>query len=79
MTDTMTNDQILTAAKNDIDNHIEEGTFKGYDEVDDNEENFYTITSLYAQWAEVEVDAEACLYEMYEDQYPDYDHENQLN
>lgn len=72
MTNTMTIDQIISAAKNDIDIHIEAGTFTGYEDCTENEENFYTITSLYAQWAENEAEAELALDTMYEEDYSEY-------
>jgi len=79
MTDTMTNDQIVSAAKGDISRQIAKGTWKGYDDADDNEENFYTIVSLYAQWSDDPVEAENVLWRMFEEDYSGYDHENQKN
>lgn len=72
MTDFMSIEQVVNAAKNDIDRQIENGTFKGYESAGDNEENFYTITSLYAQWARNENEAELALDKMYEEDYPEF-------
>jgi len=73
MTDFMSNEQILNAAKNDIDNHIADGSFTGYEgTTDDDSENFYTITSMYAQWARNEAEAELALDTMYAEDYPEY-------
>ena len=79
MANTMTIDQIISAAKSDIGRQIAKGTWKGYDEAGENEENFYTIVSLYAQWAEDEAEAEEALWKMFEEDYSGYDHVNQLN
>ena len=79
MTDFMSNEQIVSAAKGDIDNHIANGTFTGYEgTTNDDQENFYTITSLYAQWARNESEAELALDEMYED-YPEFLETKTLN
>lgn len=78
MTSFMTNEQIITAAKNDIDKHIDNGTFYGNDTPADDEahggnwENFHSITSCYGQWAEDGVSADPLLWEMYEKDYPQY-------
>lgn len=79
MTNTMTIDEIISAAKSDISRQIAKGTWKGYEESGENEENFHTIVSLYSQWGEDEVAAEEALYTMFEEDYPDYDHENQTS
>jgi hypothetical protein len=68
----MTIQQVLDAAKSDINRHVNNGTFKGYEGADDNEENFYTITSLYAQWAENQSEAEAALDAMYAEEYSEF-------
>ena len=79
MTDFMSNEQIVNAAKNDIDRHIDNGTFTGYEgTTDDDQENFYTITSLYAQWSRNEAEAELALDTMYAEDYPEY-HEIESN
>ena len=73
MTDFISNDQIVSAAKNDIDTHIENGTFKGYEGTTKNDqENFYSITSLYTQWARNESEADLALNNMYVEYYPEY-------
>ena len=72
MTDFMSNEQIVNAAKNDIDRHIQQGNFTGYEASTDDGENFYTITSLYAQWAKNEAEAELALNDMYAEDYPEY-------
>lgn len=71
--DYMTIEQIQTAAKNDIDRHIKSNSFTGYEgTTDDNQENFYTITSLYTQWAKDSNEAEIALDAMYEEDYPQF-------
>ena len=72
MIQTMSIEQILNAAHSDIVRQINKGTFKGTNGVNDNEENFYTITSLYSQWAENQVLAEEYLWRMYEEYFGDY-------
>ena len=73
MTATMTIEQILSAALSDINRQIRNGRFKGdQDTTDDNEENFYTIESLYAQWAENPAEASLKLWETFEEDYPDW-------
>lgn len=73
MTKFMTIDQIITSAKNDIDTHIDKNSFMGYEgTTDDDQENFYTITSLYAQWGEDIIVAELALDKMYAEDYPKY-------
>lgn len=72
MSDFMTIEQVLDAARGDINRQIKNGTFKGYDECTDNEENFYTITSLYAQWAKDKDKAEDALDRMYAEEYPEF-------
>lgn len=75
MTDFMSIDQIISAAKNDIDGHIAQGTFTGEEgTTDDDQENFHTIESLYCQWAKKgeEREAELKIWEMFEEDYPEY-------
>lgn len=73
MCDTMTIDQIINAAKNDIAIHVAKGTWKGQEPTtNDDEENFHTITSLYTQWATNEAEADLKLWEMFEEDYSDY-------
>ena len=72
MTNVITNEQILNAAFNDIVNHINKGTFKGLNASNMYEENFYSITSLYAQWGCDRIDAERNLWLMYEQNFPQY-------
>lgn len=74
----MTINQIISAAKSDIGRQIAKGTWKGCDTANDNEENFYTIISLYAQWGENEAEAEIALWEMFKEDYSGYNHENQI-
>jgi hypothetical protein len=77
----MTIDEIISAAKSDISRQIAKGTWFGYDDCpeDGDGENFYSIVSLYAQWADDIGEAEKALWEMFEDDYPLYDHENETN
>jgi len=72
MSEHMTIDQILTASKNDIDNQIKRGLFKGMESANDNEENFFTIEALYCQWAKDKESAENNLWVMFEEEYPQY-------
>jgi hypothetical protein len=73
MTTFMTIDQILSAAKSDINNKIQRDLFRGNEPCeDDNDENFETITSLYSQWAEDKEDAETELFAMYNECYPEW-------
>lgn len=73
----MTIDQIISASKSDIDNKIEDGLFTGdQGTTDDNEENFYTIESLYCQWAENQAEAELKVWEMFKEDYPEWFKDN---
>lgn len=73
MTNFMSIDQIISAAKTDISIHVAKGTWKGQEPTtNDDEENFHTITSLYVQWAKDEGEADLKLWEMYEEDYSDY-------
>jgi hypothetical protein len=78
MTDFMSNDQIISAAKSDIDNKIDRGIFYGDQAPNDDGahggdwENFFTITSLYAQWSKDQASAEEELWKMYEEDYPQF-------
>ena len=68
----MTIEQILNAAYSDIVRNINRGTFTGMTAPDDPSwegENFYTITSLYSQWAVNVTEAEQALWAMYEEQF----------
>lgn len=79
MTETMSNEQIISAAKSDIDNHIANGTFVGDQSItDDDQENFYTIESLYTQWSEDEAEASVELWKMFEEDYPEHWIENPI-
>lgn len=72
MADFMSIEQVVSAAKSHINRQISKGTFKGYDNANDNEENFYTITSLYAQWARDKQSAENALDAMYAEDFPEF-------
>jgi len=75
MTDFMSVDQIVSAAKSDIQRHVEAGTFvkQGEDLRDENnDENVYTIISCYCQWAKDEAEAEQAIWSMMEEEYPEY-------
>ena len=72
MTKYMTVEQILDSARNDISKHIAKGTFKANEGCDDDEENFYTIESLYCQWAEDEEEARESLWAMFEAEHPQH-------
>lgn len=72
MTKYMSVEQILDSARNDISKHISRDTFTGNETCEDDEENFYTIESLYAQWAEDENEARESLWKMFEAEHPQY-------
>jgi len=73
MTDFMTITQVVDAARNDVNNHIANGTFKKEGEdCEDNEENIYTIDALYAQWAENEEAASNAISTMFEEEFSEY-------
>ena len=69
----MSIDEVLTAVRNDAVRHMEEGTFKKVGEdCTDNEENIYTMDSLYSQWAEDPEEASQAIYTMFIDEFPEY-------
>jgi hypothetical protein len=68
MTEFMTIEQILDCARTEMNN---EG-FKFFDSAEDDEENFYTVESLYIQWAENEQKATDALWNMFEEECPEY-------
>ena len=73
MTKFMTITQIVDAARSDVNNHIASGTFRKQNEncgVD--EENIFTINSLYAQWAENEEAASNAIAEMFAEEFAEY-------
>lgn len=73
MTEFMTIDQIVDAARNDVSNHIANGTMKKESEhCTDDDENVYTIDSLYTQWAEDEGAASNAITTMFEEEFPEY-------
>ena len=75
MTDFMSNEQIVSAAKSDIKRHISTNSFikQGKDLKDENnDENVYTIISCYIQWAKNEQEAELAIWAMMEEDYPEY-------
>lgn len=69
----MTVSQIVDAARNDVLRHISNGTMKKEDEhCSDDDENIYTIDSLYSQWAENEEAASNAIYTMFEEEFTEY-------
>ena len=69
----MTIEQIVTAARNDAENQEANGTLKKEGEqCTDDDENIYTIDSLYSQWAEDEHAASEAIQTMFEEEFPDY-------
>lgn len=73
MTEFMTITQIVDAARSDVNNHIASGTFrKEAEDCGDNEENIYTIDSLYTQWAENEEAASNAISTMFEEEFSEY-------
>ena len=61
--------QIVKAAMNDVYDSIEDGKWMGVEEAGDNEENVYTIISLYSQFSLVEKEAEQALIKMFENEF----------
>lgn len=73
MKEFMTIDEVLTAVRNDAVRHMEEGTFRKESEFCDvDEENVYTMDSLYSQWAEDPEEASEAIYQMFVDEFPEY-------
>ena len=73
MTEFMTITQVVDAARGDILNHISNGTMKKEaEDCGDDDENIYTIDSLYAQWAENEESASNAITTMFEEEFPEY-------
>ena len=73
MTEFMTITQVVDAARGDVLTHIANGTMKKeFEECGDDDENIYTIDSLYAQWAENEETASNAISTMFEEEFPEY-------
>lgn len=73
MKEFMTIDQIVIASRNDAIRQKARGTLKSVSEhCTDNDENVYTITSLYSQWAENEVEAENAIWKMFKEEFSKY-------
>ena len=73
MTHFMTVTQVVDAARNDVNNHINSGTMKKESEhCSDDDENIYTIDSLYSQWAENEETASNAIYAMFKEEFPEF-------
>ncbi len=73
MEEFMTITQVVDAARSDVNNHIDSGTMKKEDEhCTDDDENIYTIDSLYSQWAENEEAASNAISTMFEEEFPEY-------
>ena len=77
--DYMNDEEILRAARNDIDNQISRGTFytlgqepQAFHDGEIDGENFYTIISLYCQYAEDEDRCEKKLQDMFKKDYAEY-------
>lgn len=69
----MTIEQVVTAARNDVVKHIKKGTMrKEGEECTDDDENIYSITSCYTDWAEDEQEASNAIYTMFEEEFPEY-------
>jgi hypothetical protein len=68
--DYMTIEQIVTAAENDAARQQENGRLRSINEdCGDDEENIYTLTSLYSQWAENEAAAEDAIWTMFKEKF----------
>lgn len=73
MSEFMTIDQIVSAARNDVSRQLTKGTLKSESEVCiDNDENIYTIVSLYSQWAEDEIEAENAIWTMFKEEFSNF-------
>jgi hypothetical protein len=73
MEEFMTISQVVDAARNDVNNSIANGTMKKEGEdCGDDDENIYTIESLYSQWAENEEVASNAISTMFEEEFPEY-------
>lgn len=69
----MTIEDVVTASRNDVANHIASGTFRKESEVcGDNDENRFTIESLYSQWADNPTEAELAINKMLDEEFPLY-------
>ncbi len=73
MTEFMTTEEVVDAARNDVSKHIANGTFKKENEhCSDQDENIYTIDSLYSQWAEDEQKASNAITTMFKEEFSKY-------
>ena len=73
MTEFMTISEIVDAARSDVNNHIASGTMKKeFEDCGDDDENIYTIDSLYTQWAENEEAASNAITTMFEEEFAEY-------
>jgi len=73
MTEFMTIDEIVNAARNDASRQVGRGTMKAESEqCTDNDENIYTIVSLYSQWAEDEIEAENAIWTMFKEEFSNF-------
>jgi len=69
----MTIDQIVAAAENDAKRQRENGRLRSISEdCGDDEENIYTLTSLYGQWAEDEIEAENAIWTMFKEKFSNF-------
>ena len=68
----LTVEQIVDAARNEIKRCINNGNFVGNKMPTEDEENFHTIEALYVQWAEDEMLASEKLWEMFEEEFSQY-------
>lgn len=69
----MTITQVVDAARTDVNNHIDSGTMKKEGEhCSDDDENIYTIESLYVQWGENKQAASNAITTMFEEEFPEY-------
>ena len=67
-----TTNQVLDIARTEINRKIAEGKFTGNEGCEENEENFFTIESLYCQWAENMDRTSESLWEMFEEEFDEY-------
>ena len=73
MTKYMTIEQIIDAVRNDATRHKKNGTLKTtMQNCGDDEENRYTLDSLYSQWAKNPEEASDAITELFDEEFPNY-------
>lgn len=73
MSEYLSIEQVVDAARNDVARKVKQGMFTGRrDTTNDDQENVHTIVSLYSQWAEDQGKAEDAIMEMMETEFKRY-------